>query len=95
MEQKLLMLGSTGRGTKELLLEAKRRGLYTIITDNLSIEQSPTKEYADEYWMISTSEIDLLEKKCRENDIKAIMNGISTYNISIAMELCRRLGLSC
>lgn len=40
---KMLMLGSTGRGTKELLLEAKRRGIYTIITDNLSEEQSPTK----------------------------------------------------
>lgn len=24
---KLLMLGTTGRGTKELLLEAKRRGI--------------------------------------------------------------------
>lgn len=93
--KKLLMLGSTGRGTKELLLEAKRRGIYTIITDNLSIEQSPTKKYADESWMISTSEIDLLEKKCRSCNIEAIMNGISTYNISVAMELCKRLGLPC
>lgn len=48
LEKKLLMLGSTGRGTKELLLEANKRGIYTIITDNLSIEQSPTKKYADE-----------------------------------------------
>lgn len=60
--KKMLMLGSTGRGTKELLLEAKRRGIYTIITDNLSEEQSPTKKYADERWKISTSEIDLLEE---------------------------------
>ena len=92
---KMLMLGSTGRGTKELLLEAKRRGIYTIITDNLSEEQSPTKKYADESWMISTSEIDLLEEKCRSYNIEAIMNGISTYNISVAMELCKRLGLPC
>lgn len=95
LEKKLLMLGSTGRGTKELLLEANKRGIYTIITDNLSIEQSPTKKYADECWMISTSEIDLLEKKCREYNITAIMNGISTYNISVAMELCKRLALPC
>ena len=93
--KKMLMLGSTGRGTKELLLEAKKRGIYTIITDNLSEEQSPTKKYADECWMISTSEIDELEKKCKEYNIDAIINGISTYNISVAMELCKRLGLPC
>ena len=40
---KLLMLGTTGRGTKELLLEAKRRGIYTIVTDNLSVEKAPLK----------------------------------------------------
>ena len=52
---KLLMLGTTGRGTKELLLEAKRRGIYTIVTDNLSVEKAPLKLLADEYWMISTA----------------------------------------
>ena len=54
---KLLMLGTTGRGTKELLLEAKRRGIYTIVTDNLSVGKAPLKLLADEYWMISTADI--------------------------------------
>lgn len=73
---KLLMLGTTGRGTKELLLEAKRRGIYTIVTDNLSVEKAPLKLLADEYWMISTADIDVLEEKCREEGVTAIMNGI-------------------
>ena len=60
---KLLMLGTTGRGTKELLLEAKRRGIYTIVTDNLSVEKAPLKLLADEYWMISTADIDVLEER--------------------------------
>lgn len=93
--EKLLVLGSTGRGTTELLLEAKRRGIYTIITDTLSPEQSSVKLIADEYWMISTDQIDLLEKKCREEEINGIINGISTFNIGITMELCRRLGFQC
>lgn len=76
---KLLMLGTTGRGTKELLLEAKRRGIYTIVTDNLSVEKAPLKLLADEYWMISTADIDILEEKCREEGVAAIMNGISTF----------------
>lgn len=92
---KLLMLGTTGRGTKELLLEAKSRGIYTIITDNLSVENAPLKLLADEYWMISTAEIDLLEQKCKDEGITAIMNGISTFNISVCMELCKRLNLPC
>ncbi len=93
--EKLLMLGSTGRGTTELLKEAKSRGIYTIITDNLTVEQAPVKKIADEYWMISTNEVDLLEQKCREEGISGITNGISTFNISITMELCKRLGLPC
>ena len=92
---KLLMLGTTGRGTKELLLEAKRRGIYTIVTDNLSVEKAPLKLLADEYWMISTADIDVLEEKCREEGVAAIMNGISTFNISVCMELCKRLNLPC
>lgn len=93
--EKLLMLGSTGRGTKELLLEAKKRGIYTVITDNLTPEQSPVKLIADEYWMISTADIDLLTEKCMEEGISGITNGISTFNISVTMELCKRLGLPC
>jgi biotin carboxylase len=93
--EKLLVLGSTGRGTTELLLEAKSRGIYTIITDNLSPEKSPVKLIADECWMISTDQIDLLEKKCREEGICGIINGISTFNIGVTMELCRRLGFGC
>ena len=92
---KLLILGSTGRGTTELIKEAKNRGIYTIITDGLSAEQSPVKLIADEYWTISTGEVDLLEQKCREEKIGGIINGISTFNIGITMELTKRLGLSC
>ncbi len=93
--EKLLMLGSSGRGTTELLLEAKKRGIYTIITDHFAPEKAPVKLIADEYWMISTDQIDILEQKCREEGINGIINGISTFNIGITMELCKRLGLSC
>ncbi len=41
-------------------------GCYTIVTDNLNPEHSNAKKVADEYWMISMDELDLLEKKCRE-----------------------------
>lgn len=90
----LLMLG-TAKGSKEILLEAKNRGYYTIVTDYLEPKESRGKLLSDEYWMISTSDFDTLEKKCKEKNINGICNGISTFNISATMELTTRLKMPC
>ncbi|MDE6227490.1 MAG: ATP-grasp domain-containing protein [Muribaculaceae bacterium] len=89
MAQKLLILGSDN-GTLDLALEAKRMGLYVIVADNQVI--SPTKEVADEKWLISTTELDLLEKKCREDNISGILYRCD-FNATQGRELCKRLGL--
>ena len=91
---KLLMLGSC-KGGKEILDEARRRDIYTIIADNCEIEESRFRVQADERWMVDTSEIDLLERKCRENRVTAVINAISTFNVGVAMELSKRLNLPC
>ena len=88
--RKILVLGSDF-GTLYVVKKAQEMGLYTIVADLM--ETSPTKQQADEAWNISTTDIDLLEKKCRENDIIAVMFGASDFNISNARELCKRLGL--
>lgn len=90
--KKLLMLG-TSNGSCSIVEYAKSVGIYTVVTDNLPIEASIAKKIADEYWMISTSEIDLLEKKCRETGINAVMSGASDYNVARAIELASRLEL--
>lgn len=90
--KKLLMLG-TSNGSCSIVEYAKSVGIYTIVTDNLPVEASIAKKIADEYWMISTSEIDLLEGKCRETGINAVMSGASDYNVARAIELASRLGL--
>ena len=58
---KLLMLG-TSLASVEIVETAKEMGCYTIVTDNLDPEHSNAKKVADEYWMISTNELDLLER---------------------------------
>lgn len=92
--KKILMLG-TAKGSKEILLEAKKRGYYTIVTDYLNPQESRAKLVSDEYWMISTSDFDKIEKKCKERNINGICNGISTFNISATMELTKRLQMPC
>lgn len=86
------MLG-TSYASCEMIKYAKSIGVYTIVTDYLEPEKSVAKLIADEYWMINTSEIDILEKKCREEQIDGVCCGISEFNLEMAMELSARLGL--
>ncbi len=91
---KLLMLG-TSFASREIIRKARRRGWYTIVTDNLPPEKSPAKQCADEYWMISTSEIEVLEKKCREEGINAVFSGVSEFNLDRVRILADDLHLPC
>ena len=58
---KILLLG-TSLASIEIVQTAKEMGCYIIVTDNLDPERSNAKKLADEYWMISTDELDLLER---------------------------------
>lgn len=72
MSKKVLILGSDF-GTYDIAVEAKRMGLYVIATDLM--ETSPTKDVADEAWHISTTDLDVLEKKIKEEEISGILTG--------------------
>lgn len=88
--RKILILGSD-YGTLDLAKEAHKMGLYVICSDTM--ETSPTKREADEAWFISTTDIDGLEKKCREENVTAVTFGASDFNINNGRKLCKRLGL--
>lgn len=90
--KKLLMLG-TSYASCEMIKYAKSQGVYTVVTDYLEPTKSVAKLVADEFWMINTADIDLLEHKCREEGINAVICGISEFNLEVSMELCKRLNL--
>ena len=92
--KKLLMLG-TSLASVEIVETAQRMGAYTIVTDNLSPEYSEAKNIADEYWMLSTDDLDAIEEKCRAEGVNAIFAGISEFNLDRVKELTERLGLPC
>lgn len=92
--KRLLILG-TSLSSIEIIQTAKERGYYTIVTDNLPPELSPAKYEADEYWMISTGDVDQMEKRCREENINAVFSGVSEFNLDRVKELTNRLGLPC
>ena len=90
--KKLLILGSDF-ATYDLVLQAKKMGVYVIVTDLM--ETSPSKRAADEAWKISTTDIDLLEAKIKENNINGVLAGASEFNLENVRELCKRLDLPC
>ena len=90
--KKLLVLG-TSFGSVEIVQRAKARGIHTIVTDYYDAEHSLAKQYADETWDISTSDLDALEKKCREEKVDGVIASVSQYNIEMQFRLAERLGL--
>lgn len=90
MQEKVLILGSDF-GTISVVKEAHKVGMYVIVADLM--ETSPSKQEADEAWLISTTDLDTLENKCKEVGVTAIMFGASDFNISNCRELCKRLNL--
>ena len=88
------MLG-TSLASEEIIKYAKSQGVYTIVTDYLPPEKSTAKLISDEYWMINTGDLDVLESKCREEGVTAVMCGVSEFNLEMTMALCKRLGLQC
>lgn len=92
--RKLLILGSSF-ACSEIVDTAGKRGWYTIVTDNLPPENSPAKRAADEYWMISTADIEKLEEECRAHGIEAVFSGVSEFNLDRVLRLCQKLDLPC
>lgn len=90
MKKVLLVLGSD-YGTIDLVREAHRMGMYVIVADLM--ETSPTKEEADEAWLVSTTDTDLLEAKCRDAGVCGVITGASDFNTACSRKLCARLGL--
>lgn len=93
--KKLLILGATA-GETTLVKRAQELGVYVIVTDyNTDYTLSPAKYVADECWDISWSDIDTLEKKCKEEHIQGVTAGYSEFRVESLIKLCARLDLPC
>lgn len=88
--KKLLILGSDF-GTINVVREAHKMGLYVIVADLM--KTSPTKELADEAWLLSSTDTETLIRKCREDRINALMFGASDFNVWNARKICMELNL--
>lgn len=91
-KKKILILGGAFQHCK-LVEEAKRNGLHTIVTDNLSPEDSPAKQLADEYWMLNIYDIDQIVEKCIAEKVDGVISGWLDPCQRPYAEICQRLNL--
>lgn len=92
--KKLLVLGGTS-ASLDLVRLAKSMGVYTVVTDEKPKEERVAKQIADEYAMVSTTDIDALTKLVRERNIDGAFCGPSEFNIRNLIRLCEHAGLPC
>lgn len=71
--KKLLILAGNDVHMK-LVTAARELGVYTIVTDYLPVEQSPTKLIADEYWMLSTNDTSAVVEKCKQEKVDGVID---------------------
>lgn len=87
-KKKILILGGQ---TKHIVEIAQQMGLYVVVTSNQN--KGDGKAIADETLMISTTDLDALEKYVKENNISGVFSGPSEFHLFNVMQLCERVNL--
>ena len=92
--KKLLVLGGTD-ASLDIVKQAKKLGIYVIVTDEKPASERISKQIADEFRMVSTTDFDGLEKLIQKEHIDGVFCGPSEFNIGNMIKLCERTGLRC
>ncbi|MBR0161991.1 MAG: hypothetical protein IJQ02_12010 [Oscillospiraceae bacterium] len=90
--KKLLLLGNN-ISTLDIIRYAQEQGAFVIVTDYVPYEKSAAKQMADDYWDISTDQIDALYERAKKEKVTAVFAGVGEFNLRSAMKLCKLLGL--
>lgn len=90
MKKKILLLGGS-YGQLPAIVEAKKRGLHTILCDYLP--QNPGREIADEFYLVSTTDKEKVLKLAEEKKIDSVLAYASDPAALTAAYISEKLGL--
>lgn len=88
--KRLLVLGGT-ISTYDVVKTARKLGAYVLVTDYL--ETGAAKEIADETAMVSTNDMEGLERLILSKGIDGVFTGASEFNIRNMIQICERMDL--
>lgn len=92
--KKLLILGGS-KISCEIVNQAKKMGIYTIVTDWYEISKSPAKHIADKSFQVSTSDIEAVVELIKEESIDGVLTGYTDSTLPYYAEICEKAGLPC
>jgi biotin carboxylase len=89
-EDALLVLGAA-RYQLDVIKEAQRRGLRVVVADNIAT--NPGHRFADASYVVSTTEIDAIERVARSESVQGIVAPCTDVAVPTAAIVAARLGL--
>lgn len=92
--KKLLILGGNSLSL-DIVKQANKMGIYTIVTDWNSTKDSPAKLYASEYWDISLLDYSTLAHKIQAEGIDGVITGFTDSYLLPYHHLCEICNLPC
>lgn len=92
--KKLLILGGNALSV-DIVKQANKMGIHTIVTDWNSVKDSPAKLLANEYWNISLLDYDALSTKIKAEHIDGIITGFTDSYLLPYQHLCEICNLPC
>ena len=90
--KKLLLLGGPSLMV-DVIDKAKEMGVHTIVTDWYDPDISVAKKEADEYRMISSSDVDALVKLVKEEHIDGVYTQYTDSALPYCQKVCEQAGL--
>lgn len=90
--KKLLILGGVP-AMIEVIERAHELGIKVFVTDYL--EDSPAKKYADQSFLVSTTDVDAVVSLCKRANVDGIFTGNVDLLLPYYAQICEKAGLPC
>ncbi len=90
--KKLLLLGGPSLMV-DVIKKARELGVHTIVTDWYEPKDSVAKKEADEYRMVSSSDVDALVQLVKDEHIDGVYTQFTDSALPYCQQVCERLGL--
>ena len=92
--KKLLILGGSPISI-EIVLEAQKMGIYTIVTDWYDTKRSPAKLVADEYWNEEIFKPERIAQLIKEHQVDGVFTSFTDSYLLQYQRICELSGLPC
>lgn len=92
--KRLLILGGM-RISCEIVKKAQAMGIYTLVADYNTIEDSPGKQIADEAIDLSVIDVDAVVDYVKNNAVDGVFVGFNDMLLPYYAEICEKCGLPC